>query len=307
MDTAPGERSRRALRAERNASPDPTSAVIDASAVDDGALSASVASSDANGAPASVPVARAENRTPASDEPVTPAVAVLPSTPTDPVRRRRGRAERAWLWLAIAGATLVVSTVVGLIVSLALGGALGQSLGGGVASVLVAATALAVLSRSRLPGLLGLRALDILWGLVLGVLLPFVAGVFAGGGAWPAYAALSPRWVATGVVAPILTSAFLAVFAVGLVFPAAVRALSPRMSPVVTRIVAGALTAVGFAVIPVVFRGDVSGMPVALPIVLGVALGVFAGLSQRLWGALLAAAIFSGVWVALSVLGTLLA
>jgi hypothetical protein len=303
MDTAPGERSRRSLRAERTASTDPTSSVVDVPAAD--VAYAPVVSADMPAGPADVPAPRSEEPAWVSDERVPPAEADHRSE--DALRRRSGRSEPAWLWVVVAGAALAVATVVGVLVSVALGGAVGKSAGGGVASVLVAATAVAVVSRARIPGLFAPRALDILWGLVLGILLPFVAGVFAGGGAWPAYAALSPRWLAAGVLAPILSTAFLAFFAVALLFPAAVRALSPRVSPVVTRIVAAASTAVGFAVIPLVFQGDVSGMPAALPVVLGLALGVFAGLAQRAWGALLAATIFTGVWVALSVVGALLA
>lgn len=240
--------------------------------------------------------------------------AECPTPPADTPRRGRERLGApvpvtgfAGVWLVVAAAALVAATGIGFISSVALGGALGRSVGGGVASLLLAATAVAVVSRARIPGLLALRALDVLWGLVLGVLLPFVAGVFAVGAGWPAFGALSPRWIALGVVAPIVSAAFLTVFAVGLVYPAVLRTLSSRVSPLAARIAAGALTAVAFVVVPMVFRDDVSGMPPALPIVLGLALGIFVGLSQRLWGPLIVSTVFAGVWVCLSVLGALLA
>lgn len=211
-----------------------------------------------------------------------------------------------WMPLAIAGAALAVGVVVGLLVTVAFDGAAGRSLGGVVASVVVGATGLALLARYRPAGFFRLRALDVLWAVVLGVILPFIAGIFAGGGGWPAFAALSPRWLILGVAVPFVLLLMLSFFATGLVFALTLRATA-SLTPVYSRVIAGAAAAIAFAIVPLVFRGDVSGMPVALPVVLGVTLAVFVGLSQRLWGPILLTLVFTAVWVALAAAGYVLA
>jgi len=210
-----------------------------------------------------------------------------------------------WMPLAIAGVAVVVGLVVGLLVTVAFDGAAGRSLGGVVASVVVGATGLALLPRCRPAGYFELRALDVLWAVVLGIILPFIAGVFAGGGGWPAFAALSPRWLLLGVVAPFVSLLLLTIFATGLVYALVRRAASTV--PVWNRVFAAAASAIAFAIIPLVFRADVSGMPVALPVILGVASAVFVALSQRLWGPLVMTLVFTGVWVAMSAVGYVLA
>lgn len=234
---------------------------------------------------------------------------------TAPVRASRradaSSGERApvsgwWKPLAIAGAALVVGLVVGLLVTVAFDGAAGHSLGGVLASVVVGGTGIALLTWYRPAGFLRLRALDVLWAIVLGAIMPFIAGVFAGGGGWPAFAALSPRWLILGVAAPFIALLMLTFFATGLVYALTLRAAA-SLAPLWSRVAAGAAAAIAFAIVPLVFRGDVSGMPVALPVVLGVALAVFVGLSQRLWGPVLMSLVFTAVWVALSVAGYVLA
>ncbi|WZH37573.1 MAG: hypothetical protein PIR02_02655 [Microbacterium enclense] len=212
-----------------------------------------------------------------------------------------------WMPLAIAATALVVGVAVGLLVSVAFDGASGRSLGGVVASLVVGATGIALLARFRLPGFLRLRGLDVLWGVVLGSILPFIAGVFAGGGGWPTFGALSPRWLVLGVVAPYVLLVMLTVFASGLVYALARTALAPRLPAVWARVGAGVVAATAFAIVPLFFRGDVSGMPVALPVVFGVAAAIFAALSERIWGPIILSIVFTTVWVGMSAAGFVLA
>jgi len=176
-----------------------------------------------------------------------------------------------------------------------------------LASVVVGGTGLGLMARTRPAGFFSLRGLDVLWALVLGAVLPFVTGIAAGSLGWPAFAALSPRWLLLGVVAPFVVTAMLAFFAIGFVFPAALSYASTRFTPTIARVVAGVVSALAFAVIPLVFSGTVSGMPTALFVGLGIAASVFVGLSLRFWGPLLLSLVFPMVWVALSVTGYLLA
>jgi len=210
-----------------------------------------------------------------------------------------------WMPVSIAVAALVVAVAVGLLITVAFDGASGRSLGGVVASVIVGATGFAMLPRSRPVGFFRLRALDVLWAVVLGAILPFIGGVFAGGGGWPAFAALSPRWLLLGVIAPFVSLVMLTAFG-GLIVAVVLRALA-GVSSVWARVASVVAAAVAFAIIPLVFRGDVSGMPVALPVVLGVAVAAFFALAQRLWGPLLCALVFTTVWVGMSAAGYILA
>ncbi|BAJ73920.1 ABC-type sugar transport system, permease component [Microbacterium testaceum StLB037] len=218
-------------------------------------------------------------------------------------------AQRKGLWipLAVAATALVVGLVAGLLVTVAFDGAAGRSLGGAVASVIVGITGIALLAKYRHEGFLSLRGLDVLWGVVLGAIMPFVAGVFAGGGGWPAFGALSPRWLVLGVFVPYVVIGMLTVFASGLLVALTLRVTEPRLPAVWSRAIAAVVAAVAFAIIPVVFRGDVSGMPVALPVVFGVAAGIFVTLSRRLWGAIVLGIVFTTVWIAMSVAGFVLA
>ena len=212
-----------------------------------------------------------------------------------------------WIPPALAVTALVVGVVVGLLVTVAFDGAAGHSLGGAVASVIVGIAGIALLGRFRPEGFLSLRGLDVLWGVVLGAILPFLAGIFAGGGGWPAFGALSPRWLVLGMFVPYIMIGMLTVFASGFVLTLTLRVTEPRLPGVWSRAIAAVVAAVAFAIIPIVFRGDVSGMPVALPVVFGVAAGIFVALSRRLWGAIVLGIVFTTVWIAMSVAGFVLA
>ncbi|WP_396644952.1 hypothetical protein [Microbacterium sp.] len=212
-----------------------------------------------------------------------------------------------WKPLVAAAAALVVATIVGLLVTVGFDGAAGRSLGGLLASIVLGGTGIALMARTRPAGFFALRGLDVLWALVLGALLPFVTGVWAGSLGFPALAALSPRWLVLGVATPFAVTFMLTFFAIGFVYPAALGYVAKRLSSTVARIVAGVVSAAAFAIIPVVFAGTVSGMPMALLVGLGIAASVFVGLSGRFWGPLLMGIVFTGVWVAMSVAGYILA
>ncbi|MDQ1123351.1 hypothetical protein [Microbacterium trichothecenolyticum] len=228
-------------------------------------------------------------------------------TSTRATQARVGGFIGTWKPLVAAAAALVVAVVVGLLAGVAFDGAAGRSVGSVLASIVVGGTGLGLIARARPAGFLRLRGLDVLWALVLGAVLPFVAGVAAGSVGWPALAALSPRWLLLGVAAPFVVVVLLTVFAIGFVYPAALSYARTLLSANNARVVAAAVAAVAFAVIPIVFAGTVSGMPVALLVGLGIAASVFVGLSGRFWGPVLMGTVFTAVWVALSVAGYVLA
>lgn len=212
-----------------------------------------------------------------------------------------------WKPLSAALAALVVAVVVGLLASIAFDGDTGRSIGGLAAALILGATGLALAARTRVAGFFSLRALDVLWALVLGVILPFLTGVFAGDLGFPALAALSPRWLVLGVAAPFVVVLGLTLFAIFFVYPAAESFAATHLSPVWSRIVAAASSTLAFAVVPAVFSPTVSGMPRALLIGLGLAASVFVALSRRAWGPLLTGLVFTAVWVAMAAAGYLLA
>jgi hypothetical protein len=256
------------------------------------------------------------NASPAADE--RPAASGGPASVVDrpePVGRpMKGSGDGSpsafvgtWKPLVAGAAALVVATIVGLLLTVGFDGAAGRSLGGLLASIVVGGTGIALMARTRPAGFFALRGLDVLWAVVLGVLLPFVTGVGAGSLGFPALAALSPRWLVLGVATPFVVTVMLTFFAIGFVYPVVLTYVAKRLSSTVARIVAGAASAAAFAIIPVVFAGTVSGMPMALLVGLGIAASVFVGLSARFWGPLLMGIVFTGVWVAMSVAGYILA
>ncbi|KTR96066.1 hypothetical protein NS220_03745 [Microbacterium testaceum] len=230
---------------------------------------------------------------------------------TDPAPRPSPRASNGffgtWKPLVAAAAAIVVAVIVGLIVTVAFNGAAGRSIGSVLASVVVGGTGIGLMARTRPAGFFRVNGLDVLWGLILGAVMPFIAGIGAVSRGWPAFEALSLRWLVLGVAAPFVIVLMLTFFAIGFVYPAALSYTSTRFTPTVARIVSGAVSAVAFAIIPIVFAGNVSGMPFALPVGLGIAASVFVALSRRFWGPLLMGLVFTGVWVMLAIAGYILA
>lgn len=237
-----------------------------------------------------------------AERPESRGVGRASSTP----RRGAGFAG-TWKPLAAALGALVVALAVGSLASIAFDGDVGRSIGALAAALILGATGLALAARTRFAGFFSLRALDVLWALVLGVILPFLTGVFAADLGFPALAALSPRWLVLGVAAPFIVVLGLTFFAIFFVYPAAESFAATRLTPVWSRVTAAAASTLAFAVVPAVFSPTVSGMPRALLIGLGLAASVFVALSRRPWGPLLAGLIFTAVWVAMSAAGYLLA
>ncbi len=201
----------------------------------------------------------------------------------DVSRRSEGAATSGffggWKPLAAAGGALVVAVAVGLIAGVAFDGATGRSVGSVLAALVVGVTGLSLMARVRPPRFFAVRGLDVLWALVAGGLLPFVTGIAARSLGFPALGALSPRWLLLGVAAPFVVMLMLTFFAIAFVYPAALMWASTRFTPVVSRVIAGAVSSVAFAVIPIVFAGTVSGMPMALFLGFGISASVFVALS----------------------------
>ncbi|SDO44753.1 hypothetical protein SAMN04487848_0940 [Microbacterium sp. ru370.1] len=297
MSDAPAEPNRRSRREARATSESSTAPDVFAEFDD--------RSGDAATRPFDASDRRAGGVEAAADRPRTPAPAR--SGPAVPRERTASGFVGTWKPLAAAVGALAVAVTVGLLASVAFDGATGRSVGSVLAALLLGATGMSLMARTRLVGFFSLRGLDVLWALVAGAVLPFVTGVFASNLGFPALAALSPRWLLLGVVAPFVVVLGLTFFAIAFVYPAAESFAATFLSPVWSRVVAGAVSAVAFAIVPLVFSVTVSGMPRALLIGLGIAASVFVALSRRVWGPVLMGMVFTGVWVAMSVAGYVLA
>ncbi|MEV7873729.1 hypothetical protein [Microbacterium sp. NPDC089188] len=295
MSDAPAEPNRRSRREARATSESPI-----APDVFDGLV-------DRGGDAATRPFDASDRRRDAveADRPRTPATAR--SEAVAPRERIASGFVGTWKPLAAAAGALVIAVAVGSLASVAFDGATGRSVGSVLAAFLLGATGMSLMVRTRLAGFFSLRGLDVLWALVAGAVLPFITGVFASNLGFPALAALSPRWLLLGVVAPFVVVLGLTFFAIAFVYPAAETFAATYLSPVWSRVVAGAVSAVAFAIVPLVFSGTVSGMPRALLIGLGIAASVFVALSRRVWGPVLMSMVFTAVWVAMSVAGYVLA
>ncbi len=213
--------------------------------------------------------------------------------------------------LIVAGVTMIVALGGGFAVSILLGGAFGAGVGAALAAAVLGIVAIVILVRWPVPGLFAVRMVDVAAGLVLGLLLPFLAGlllpIFGQPVGWPALEALSPRWLALAVLTPIAGAVVLQLFWNGLLLVGVSALVSRRTA---SRGVTGAvavlvstLAAFGYAAL---FRDDMLGMPVILALSLALACALFTVWTGRLWGAIITAAVFVVVWVGLSALGLLL-
>lgn len=295
MSDAPAEPNRRSRREARATAESPTAPDVFAEFADGSGDAATRPLDASDRRPGGAAADR--SRMPASG----PSGAVVPR------ERTASGFVGTWKPLAAAVGALAVAVVVGLLASVAFDGASGRSVGSVLAALLLGATGMSLMARTRLTGFFSLRGLDVLWALVAGAVLPFITGVFASNLGFPALAALSPRWLLLGVVAPFVVVLGLTFFAIAFVYPAAESFAAHFLSPVWSRVVAGVVSAVAFAIVPLVFSVTVSGMPRALLIGLGLAASVFVALSRRVWGPVLMGMVFTGVWVAMSVAGYVLA
>jgi uncharacterized protein len=218
---------------------------------------------------------------------------------------------RGWRWAALIWAAATTIVALGLAFALAqiVGGELGRTIGWAVYAVSGAAVAAVFLLRSAPRGLFRLRAVDVVFGIVAGMILPFAAGAWtSSAGVWPALGALSPRWLVFGVAVPVVAAALAQLFANAFLLVAVYSVLRRTgTSRMWARVAAGAAGAVALIAPALLLAGDLSRQPLALPLALAVVSAATVVVSGRIWGAVLLAVVFQLLWVALSLAGTVLA
>lgn len=170
------------------------------------------------------------------------------------------------------------------------------------------------LRRSRPRGLLRLRAIDLAYGVVFGVLLRAAQGVVSGLGGtpapWPSTfstggglpASFSAQAIAGVVVSPVLEEAFFR----GVVLVCAFVAIRRVAGAVAAGIAAVALSTVLF-VVAHIFVGDPDAVDLAILALLGVVAGAFVVGTGRLWPAVWVHLVFNATGFAMIAVGTLLA
>lgn len=250
----------------------------------------------------------------------------------DPSHRSRAPRRRAW-WSG--GSTvrawngeLLGWSVIGLGAGMLLGAWLGMLFGGvwGQAALWAALlTPVFLAFRRGIPrGLLALRPVDLLYGVVLGLVLRIMQGwsavAFGGSGALPSYASLDGSlpalwWaedlLAGGIVAPVIEELFfrgiLLVALFSVVRRSARRASPDRRGAGIRRagIVSVAVTTVLFVLTHQLVSALTPDAAVALTL-LGIATGALVVLTGRIWPAVLVHIVFNLSGVGLIVAGTLL-
>ena len=244
-------------------------------------------------------------------------------------RRRRPRTPRMWLqggtstqpwgWLLVGWA--LISLGLGVIVATTARELIGGALGGWIATTVlwVAMIVPVVLAfrRSVPRGLLRFRATDLLFGLVFGVALRFVAGgmeqAASGGTAtWPSYPTvdgqLAGDWWFGDVLVPIVIAPGVEEFFFHGLLLVAMYTAFRRLTRV--RVVAGfgaALISTGLFVLLHQLTGSLgpswsSSAAIAL---VGLAGATLVLLTGRIWGAVLLHVFFNASYVLLALVGTL--
>ncbi len=169
-------------------------------------------------------------------------------------------------------------------------------------------------TRSRPVGLLRFRALDLLYGVMLGVFLRMLQGWIASAGGTPAAfpsfvrldGGLTPSTLIVEAVAPVVAAPvieeffFRAVVLVSL-YTALRRPFGKFAAGLVSALASTAL----FVLLHGIWAGPDAGAIVALS-ALGIACALLVLLTGRIWAAVLAHAVYNGAFVALAVLGTVL-
>lgn len=169
-------------------------------------------------------------------------------------------------------------------------------------------------TRSRPVGLLRLRALDLLYGLVLGAILRTAQGwleiATGGSGAFPSYAtvdgALPAGWLVTDglgaiVIAPVLEEFFFR----GVLLVALFTVLRRPVGAVVAGVVAVLVTTGVFVLVHALTLSVSVGSALSLA-VLGAVCAALVLLTGRILGAVLVHVVFNAGYVILALLGTFL-
>lgn len=236
-------------------------------------------------------------------------------------RRRRewtegGSSVRRWGWEMFGWAVLAFG--VGVLGSAAADALIGGEAGAVVGRILLwvayATPVVIALRRSRPRGLLRVRPIDLLYGVVLGGALRLAQGwlqIAAGGtGAWPSYpslnGALPPGWafdqvVTAIVVAPVIEEFFFRGLVLVAVYSAVRRLAGRTVAAPTAAVVSTALFLLAHAVFaPMTWDAVVS---VSL---VGLTASALVLLTGRIWGAVLVHLVYNGSWVVLATVGTLL-
>ncbi len=237
--------------------------------------------------------------------------------------RRTGRAERRTDWRL--GGRTVLAWREGLL-AIALLGLGGGILAGTAALTLgappLAATALVwigmlmpivvAFSRSRPVGLLRFRAVDLLWGLGLGLILRVVQGWAAGAGGAPAPfpslvtvgGALPSGWWFTDLIGPVLIAPLIETFFFSGVVLVALYTVLRRPLGALTAGLAAWLASTALFVFAHAALGDLTVEGVVAIGALGLVSGLLVVLTGRIWGAVLTHAVFNATGAILAIVGT---
>ena len=252
----------------------------------------------------------------------------LPAPDGEPTRRSRsrrserrtdwrlgGRTVRRWReWVLAAalaglGVGVLAATAASFLWPTAWGSAAAMALlwRGMLAPVVFA------LSRSRPVGLLRLRAVDLLFGVALGLILRLVQGWLAaatGDEAFPQLERLGGQlpvgWVFTDVVAPVVVAPVVEEFFFRAVVLVALYTVLRRPCGKAVAGIAAVLFSSGLFVVVHGLLGELAVDQVVSIGLLGLVCGALVMLTGRIWAAVLTHAVFNAAWVVLVLAGTAL-
>lgn len=167
-------------------------------------------------------------------------------------------------------------------------------------------------SRSRPIGLLRFRALDLLYGLVLGVMLRFfqgwVAEVSGEGADFPSYVTLDGQlpngWWFTDALSPVIIAPVLEEFFFRAVILIALYSALRRPFGKVTAGLAALLVSTALFVIVHTVAGEMSTDAAVSLAAVGTVCALLVLLTGRIWGAVLVHMVFNATYVGLALVGT---
>jgi membrane protease YdiL (CAAX protease family) len=252
----------------------------------------------------------------------------LPAPDGEPTRRSRsrrserrtdwrlgGRTVRRWReWvLAAALAGLGVGVLAATAASFLWPTAWGSAAAMALLWLGMLAPVVFALSRSRPVGLLRLRAVDLLFGVALGLILRLVQGWLAaatGDEAFPQLERLGGQlptgWAFTDVVAPVVVAPVVEEFFFRAVVLVALYTVLRRPCGKAVAGIAAVLFSSGLFVVVHGLLGELAVDQVVPIGLLGLVCGALVMLTGRIWAAVLTHAVFNAAWVVLVLAGTAL-